>query len=484
MPVDTRRADIPPTVAPDDPAYIYFTGGTTGASKGVVDTHRNVLHNIMRYTNTLYITADDRLTLLQAPAFSGAVSSTFAALLNGAATCPYDTRVSGVSGIAQWVRAVRATVYHSVPSIFEVVASDSGGFPDVRIIRLEGDQAWPRHAELFRSKFAADAVLVNGLGATECGLVRQFFMTKGTSLATASVPIGYPVEDMDVFVCDADRRRVPAGEAGEIGVSSRYLASGYWERPDLTAAAFENCAGSAGRAYFTGDVGRMSACGCVELLGRTDMSKKVRGHAVDLAAVKAALESLAGVREAVAVTTEDRPGDVRLVAYFVPDADAPSLAAMRRSLRDSLPGYMVPTGWIPVDAIPLTENGKVDLRALPGPWEVQPRRQDASESPQTPIEVEIARIWAQILSLEQVGRNDDFFELGGDSLSAAQVISRVAERFRVYISHEFLFRSPTVAGMALAVTVQLVGNARADGRDNIVAGVLGEVSADVPGEAG
>jgi acyl carrier protein len=223
----------------------------------------------------------------------------------------------------------------------------------------------------------------------------------------------------------------------------------------------------------------MSGDGCLEWLGRKDMTKKVRGHSVDLTAVKSAVETLRGVREAAVVTREDRPGDVRLVAYFVPSGpDAPAFAEMRRSMREKLSDYMIPTAWVLIDAIPLTENGKVDLNALPAPGMKRLEAKSGSEPPLTPIETEIAGIWAQVLSVQQVGRNDDFFELGGHSLSAAQVISRVSARFQVYISHEFLFRSATVAGMALTVAVQLVRKAQADGSDDLITRLLEDGLAD------
>jgi non-ribosomal peptide synthetase component F len=164
-------------VAPDSGAYIFYTSGSTGRPKGVLDSHRNVLHNVMRYTNTLHLCPEDRLTLLQGPAFSGAVSSLFGALLNGAASFPFDVTREGADRIAGWLAAEAITIYHSVPALFRLVAPHGASLPALRVIRLEGDRATMRDLELFRRHFPADCVLVNGLGATECGLVRQYFFT-------------------------------------------------------------------------------------------------------------------------------------------------------------------------------------------------------------------------------------------------------------------------------------------------------------------
>lgn len=231
--LDQGMSDEAPglTVEADAGAYIFYTSGSTGQPKGVLDTHRNVLHNVMRYTNTLHLTVEDRLTLLQGPSFSGAVSSLFGALLNGAAVFPFDVGREGADRIAAWLAAETITVYHSVPALFRYVAHLGALLPALRLIRLEGDQASVRDLEQFRRHFARDCVLVNGLGATECGLVRQFFFTPDHPLPEHAVPIGSPVEDMEILLLGHDGQPVPPGGTGEIAVRSRYLAAGYWRRP-------------------------------------------------------------------------------------------------------------------------------------------------------------------------------------------------------------------------------------------------------------
>ena len=180
-------------VAPGAVAYRYYTSGTTGRPKGVADSHRNVLHNILRYTNTLGISETDRLTLVTPPAASGSVSSMFGALLNGAAVVPFDAAEEGLAALAEWVAESGATIYHSVPSIFRVVAESDMRKSAVRTVRLEGDRALSRDVEVFRERFGEKCVLVNGLGATECGLVRQFFVREDTSVPEGALPVGYAV---------------------------------------------------------------------------------------------------------------------------------------------------------------------------------------------------------------------------------------------------------------------------------------------------
>jgi amino acid adenylation domain-containing protein len=256
---------------PDDPVYIFYTSGSTGTPKGVFDSHRNVLHNILRYTNTLKIGADDRLSLIQSPSFSGTVSTLFAAVLNGASVYPIDVRTVGVAALARRVRDDRMTMFHSVPSIFERLVATGEGFPSLRVIRLEGDQAFSRHVALFQDNFAPPCVLVNGLGATETGLTRQFFIETDRPTQSGAVPIGFAAPDMETLLLGPNGAAVPAGEVGEIAVRSRYLACGYWRRPDLTAQAFAPCPDDPElRIYRGGDLGRMDAHGCLTHLGRTD----------------------------------------------------------------------------------------------------------------------------------------------------------------------------------------------------------------------
>ena len=207
----TEAAAPSSSVDPDDLACIYYTSGSTGEPKGVMDTHRNVLHNVMRYTNGLRISPSDRLTLLQRPAFSGAVSSLFGALLNGAAVCPFDVGSEGPARLAEWLDEAGVTIYHSVPAVFRRLAERRPELRRLRVIRLEGDRATPRDVELFRDAFHDGCVVVNGLGLTECGLVRRFVVDRTSELPGSAVPVGYEVDDMEVLLLGENGRPVPDG---------------------------------------------------------------------------------------------------------------------------------------------------------------------------------------------------------------------------------------------------------------------------------
>ena len=450
------REDPGVPVSPDAGAYIYYTSGSTGRPKGVLDTHRNVLHNIMRYTNSLHIAADDRLTLLQGPSFSGAVSSLFAALLNGAASFPFDVGKEGVGRIAPWLRREAITIYHSVPALFRHVAAGGESFPALRLIRLEGDGASVKDVELYRRHFAATSILVHGLGATECGIVRQYFVGPETRVPDTAVPIGYPVEGMEVLVLDETGRETGPRTVGEIAVRSRYLARGYWRRPDLTEAAFAPDAGSGGfRVYRTGDLGRMDADGCLEHLGRKDFQSKIRGQRVDTADVEAALLSVHGVKDAVVATRQNAAGEARLVAYIVPTSrPVPTVSAIRRHLTARLPDFMIPSAYVVLDALPLNDNAKVDRRALPAPGPGRPELDPVFVAPQNLLQLELARIWEELLGVRPVGVRDDFFEIGGDSLLAVCMMVEVERALGRKIPPSVMLSGSTIEHVAGAIQVE------------------------------
>ena len=441
-------------IRPDAPAYIYYTSGSTGSAKGVADSHRNVLHNIMRYTNALRISSTDRLSLVQAPAFSGAVSSMFAALLNGATLCPYDLHADGLgANLADWIAGEELTMFHSVPAVFRGAGGAGRTFPSVRTIRLEGDAASVRDVEHFRRHFSQECVLVNGLGTTETGLVRQFFLRRTDDPPGGILPIGYAVDGMEVVLLDPDGQELPPGATGEIAVKSRYLASGYWRDPDRTALAFvPDPADRERRIYRTGDLGRMAADGCLTYLGRKDLQCKVRGNRVDPADVESRLLTLPSVKDAAVTVRSDGAWEGRLVAYIVPaSAPPPVQAVLRRALATMLPNYMIPTRFVMMDALPLGANLKVDRRLLPDPAAVA--RYDARpyRPPADGLEAALAAIWESILGIAPVGADDDFFDLGGDSLSAAGVYARVEEELGVALNMSTLFDAPTVARLARAL---------------------------------
>jgi amino acid adenylation domain-containing protein len=440
---------------PDDLSWVIYTSGSTGRPKGVMQNHRNVLHFMMNYTNGLHICAEDRLTLLYSFSVNGGAHDIFAALFNGAALCPYDLKAKGFAELGQWLIDERITIYHSVPTVFRQFADSLTGrenFPDIRIVRLGGEPIYRRDVNLFKKHFSNDCILVNRLGSSETGSLRMFFLDKETEVRNNLVPVGYAVADNDVLLLDDSGARV-AGDEGEIAVRTRYVSPGYWRRPDLTAASFFNDpADEKRKIYRTGDLGRMLPDGCLLHLGRKDFFVKIRGYRVELDEIEMTLLELPGIKEAVVTALNNNSGDERLVAYVVPKTNpGPNVSKMRQFLEDKLPDYMIPTTFITLDALPLTDTLKVDRKALPKPNGLRPEIAAPYAAPENSIEESLVKIWAEVLELDQIGIHDNFFDLGGHSLTAFRVISRVIQTFQLKLPIKLLFDSPTVAEMALVI---------------------------------
>jgi amino acid adenylation domain-containing protein len=445
------------SLPPDTLAYILYTSGSTGRPKGVVQNHRNVLHAMMNYINGFHISVDDRLTLLHSCSFSGSVYNLFGALLNGAALLPFDLKGEGLNQLGHWLAQEEISICHLVPSAFcHAVEAFTGGeqFPTLRVIHLSGAPVSNGDVELYKKHFAPECILVLRMGITEAATIRSYFMDKTTSIDGSRVPIGYPVDDKEVFLLDASGEDAGRNSIGEIAVQSRYLSLGYWRRPDLTRAKFlPDPNGGEERTYLSGDLGRMAADGCLFHVGREDFRVKVRGYSVEVSEIEMALLEHAAVKQAAVVGRETQSEDRQLVAYFVPsEKPAATVTELRHFLKARLPDYMIPSAFVLLRALPLTPNGKIDRRALPDPGQSRPELDTPYVAGTTPVEEQLAKIWAEVLSLNRVGIHDNFFDLGGHSLAATRVVSQVIKKFQVEIPLEELFQSPTIAAMAAAIT--------------------------------
>ncbi|MEO5574569.1 MAG: non-ribosomal peptide synthetase [Gammaproteobacteria bacterium] len=448
-------------ISPDQLAYILYTSGSTGQPKGVMQNHRNVLNDLRQYTNTLYISCDDRMTLLYSCSVNGAVRGIYGALLNGAALYPMAIKQEGLSRLANWLVEEEITFYHSVPTVFRhftETLTPNHKFPKLRLIRFGGERVLASDVAAYKKHFSDTCILYTGMGATETGHVREFFIDKHTKIPGGIVPAGYAIEDKQVLLLDAEGAAVGLNREGEITVKSRYLSLGYWRKPELTQAAFKaDLCGGDERIYRTGDLGRMHADGLLEHLGRKDFQVKVRGYRIEVAEIELMLLDLPEIKEAVVMGREDSRGEQSLIAYVVPDPAAqaspkpPTPSKLRTLLKTNLPDYMVPSTIIMMDSLPLTPNGKLDRRALPALGEIQAVREDSFVAARTPLEESLVCIWADLLKMEKVGVHDNFFELGADSLLGMQIITRVNSTLQVELVLPILFENPTIAELALAI---------------------------------
>lgn len=443
-------------ISPEALACIMYTSGSTGEPKGVVWNHRNWLHKIMQSTNQFLICESDRITLLgsQSP---NAITTTFLALLNGAALLPFDVKKEGLAQLASWLSEQRISFCLISSPLFRALCETLTGeekFPDLRLIRVASETVYKTDVELYKKYFSNGCIFATGLSMAETAYVRIFYVDRNTKIDGDEVPVGYAVKDKEVLLVDESGADLGFNQVGEIVVRSRYLSCGFWRRPELTQTKFKpDPKGGEERLYFTGDLGLMLPDGCLIHKGRKDFRVKVRGYGVEIAEIERALLAHPAISEAVVVARKTASGETRLIAYVTcTRRPAPVTNELCHFLNQKLADYMIPAAFVVLDAMPLLPSGKVDRRSLPDPGKNRPELGTPFVAPRTLVEDKLARIWSEVLVVDQVGIDDNFFDLGGHSLAATRVVSQVIKRFQLELPLQSLFQAPTVAEMAVVIT--------------------------------
>jgi glycopeptidolipid biosynthesis protein len=429
-----------PGPAADDIAYVMYTSGTTGEPKGVAITHHNVTQ-LFRITD--FFCADDGpvpFTVAQwhSHSFDVSVWEIWGALLRGGRLVVVPEEVAGSpADLHDVLAAERVSVLSQTPSAAGMLAAE--GLESAALV-VAGEAC----AAGLVDRWAARRVMINAYGPTETTIYAS--MSAPLAPGSGTPPIGSPVSGAALLVLDGWLRPVPAGVVGELYVAGRGVGVGYWRRPGLTASRFVPCPfGEPGaRMYRTGDLVRWRSDGQLDYLGRADEQVKIRGYRIELGEVRAAMAALEGVDQAAVIAREDRPGDKRLVGYVTGTADA---SDARAQLAARLPSYMVPAAVVILEALPLTVNGKLDVAALPPP---EYQGAERYRAPATPIEETLAGIYSDVLGLDPprlVGVDESFFDLGGDSILAMQVVAR-ARAVGVLCRPRDIFVEQTVARLA------------------------------------
>ncbi len=411
---------------PDNAAYVIYTSGSTGRPKGVVNTHRGIVNRLHWMQREYRLTRDDVVLQKTPMSFDVSVWEFFWPLLSGARLVlarPGGHKDAGY--LRELITARGVTTAHFVPSMLAAFLAEDGDCPSLRRVICSGEELPADLARRFVARF--DAELHNLYGPTEAAIDVSHWHCRPELLAgLARVPIGRPIDNVQLHVLDAGMRPVPVGVPGELHIGGVGVAREYLGRPELTAERFvpDPYGPPGSRLYKTGDLARYRPDGALEFLGRIDTQVKIRGLRVELGEIEAALRDQPSVREAAVALREDSPGDQRLVAYVVPvNGTRPDPDQLRTGLKRALPDYMVPAAYLPLAELPLTPNGKLDRTALPAPT-AGPSTVDGA-APGTELERLLAELWQEVLGVERVGIDDDFFDLGGHSLLATRVVSRL-----------------------------------------------------------
>ncbi len=462
---ETGGAALPPRPAgdPDRLAYVLYTSGSTGEPKGVEVTHRAAVHTIENCRLAWRLTPDDRVAQVAAPGFDPSILEVFTALAAGARLEPIGrAELLAGAGLVEELARRRVSVLATVPTLLAALPEDApAALPDLRLLVAGGEPCPPALAARWRE----GRRLINAYGPTEAAIEALSWEATGDRRLAArpSLPIGRADPGTAAWIAGAGGRPAPLGVPGELWLAGGGLARGYRGRPAATAAAFrpDPWSGRPGaRAYATGDRARRLAGGLFEFLGREDRQVKIRGQRIEIGEVEAVLAALPGVAEA-AVAAIESAGRRTLAAWVVAhtgaggahgtatlDPEALALETLRAALARRLPEAAVPSAWVRLDALPRTAGGKIDRAALPAPGAAGAAGR-RGEAPRDGVERALAEVWRELLGVERVGVDDDFFALGGDSIASIRMIARAADA-GIRLTPQQVFGHPRLGALAAA----------------------------------
>ncbi len=448
----TRESEARPNIdshiefinKPNDLAYIMYTSGSTGKPKGVMIEHLNI-NRLISNSNMLRVTEEDRILQTGSLAFDASTFEIWGALLNGAALYLVDKEeILSADCFAQLVNEYQITmIWLTAPLFNQLLEENPLIFKNLNTLLVGGDALSPRHINLVKARYP-NLRIINGYGPTESTTFATYLPIE--ERYTLNIPIGYPVSNTQVYILDKYHNLQPIGAPGELCIAGDGLARGYLNGPELTAEKFIPNPFGEGRLYKTGDLARWLSDGKIEFLGRIDHQVKIRGFRIEPGEIESQLLSHPLVKEVVVVDKIDVRSTKYLAAYVVSEEEI-SGSDLRKYLSERMPDYMIPAYFVTLDKLPLTSNGKVNRKALP---DVEPNLDSGPEyiAPATEIEKRLAVIWSEILGVNSIGINDDFFTLGGHSLKATQLVSKIKKEFNVNLPVKVIFQSSTIQELA------------------------------------
>jgi surfactin family lipopeptide synthetase A len=447
-------ANLPNEATENDISYVMYTSGSTGNPKGIMIPHKAISNHMMWMLEAFPLDRNDRVAQRAPFSFDASVWELFAPLLAGGQLIlarPEGNR--DAEYLVKFVQKEQISILQVVPTLLQMLLDENlAQCSSLRRVFCGGEPLSTQLYTRFRRQLAVP--LINLYGPTEAAIDATYYACSEDDFSDW-MPIGRPIANTQIYILDQQGQPVPIGVEGELYIGGLGLAQGYVNQPELNAEKFIanpfNTEPGA-KLYKTGDLARYLPDGNIQFLGRVDNQIKIRGIRIELEEIEAVLNQHPKVREAIVIVREDRPGDKRLVAYLVEDENQElSADEFKRFLKTKLPDYMVPSAWMNLASLPTTPNGKINRAALPAPVADRLAAVEGFTAPRTQLEKTIARIWAEVLKVEKAGIHDNFFDLGGHSLIATQVISRMRKVFALEIPLRALFDSPTIEQMAAAI---------------------------------
>jgi amino acid adenylation domain len=441
---------------PEQLAYMIYTSGSTGKPKGVMNTQRGICNRLHWMQQAYQLTARDRVMQKTPFSFDVSVWEFFWPLLSGAGLVV--ARPGGHQDpayIAHLIAEQQVTTLHFVPSMLQIFLQEPQieQCTSLRQVVCSGEALSPEHVQQFFTRFPTGVALHNLYGPTEAAI--DVTAWECSPRDTEIVPIGRPIANTQIYILNAAQQPVPVGIAGELFIGGVNVARGYYQRPELTAEKFIDDPFSTqpgAKLFRTADLARYRQDGAFEFLGRIDHQVKIRGFRIELGEIESILKQHSEIKDAIVVAREDTPGNKRLVAYLVAQQEAshPTIEELRSFLKEQLPDYMVPATFMFLTEFPLSPNGKVDRKALPEPDTSRPELQVDYVAPRTEIERTLAKIWSDVLGIEKIGINDNYFDLGGASIQALEIVAKVTEA-QLPFALEMIFEFQTIAELATAI---------------------------------
>jgi len=448
------------TIGPDDGCYIVTTSASTGEPKAILGCQKGLSHFIQWEIGEFDLNQGVRVSLLSPVTFDVSLRDIFVPLTAGGTLCILDDETRhNPRKLFSWMRQSRITLTHIVPTLFRLLTreiEESGdsddALPDLEYILIAGEPLYGNDVINWRQASGNRIELVNLYGPSETTLAKLFYRIKDTNFTPNEIiPIGKPIPNTDVLIINNDKL-CRVGETGEIYIKTPFMTKGYYNAPRLNEISFVQnplVTGHQDVIYKTGDQGKFMADGNVRFEGRLDGQIKLYGNRVEIGEIEVVLRQHPLVREVAVASKQDAFGNTRLVGYVVPELDQkPTVESLRRFIGDKLPSYMVPAVFVILKALPLTHNEKIDRGALPEPDRARPVMEQAYIGPSTALGETLTEIWCHVLSLDQVGINDNFFDLGGTSILAVNIITLIQETFGIEVPIIKLFQYPNISLMA------------------------------------
>lgn len=445
----------------EDKIYIYFTSGSTGVPKAIVGKNSSLHHFVTWEVETFRLNENSRVSQFISPGFDAFLRDIFPVLSVGGTICIPDTQVSNSAQILNWIADTKISLIHCVPSFFKLLLTqelEEVSLSALRYILLSGEKINAADLQVWYDKVGDRVQLVNLYGATETTMIKTYYLIQPEDATKKSIPIGKPIPGTQVFLLDDHLRPVGKKSVGEIYIRTKYGTYGYYNNEELTSERFIKNPYSTEATdvlYKTGDLGRFNLLDDLEFLGRVDRQVKVRGVRIEPDEIEQLLIQHQSIKDAIVKANLTSEGDAFLCAYIIIEKEIKDID-IKVYLTQHLPTYLIPTHFIFLTSYPLLSNGKVDFNSLPNPEQTDHRENVEYIAPRSEVEAELVKIVAQALGKEEkeVGINDNFFDLGANSISLVAILSKINSKFNINLSLVSLHQWPNIGEYVKYMTNQ------------------------------